>query len=360
MNEAVHYIYNVEHHVYWGILIALYFLYAGISAGAFFISSLGTVFDCEKFKPFSRLSAIAAAVFILAAPLHLLSDLERPGRFFYLFLSFNPASAISWGVWLLTAYAVVTLLYAWQIVKAPGSSGSQEAGDTDKVRRYGKAGLLLAVLIEVYTGLVLADVQGRAVWNTPLLPVLFMVTAVVSAAALLIIAVRLRARSFAPFGTEPLAKILGWFLTADLLLLAVLIIVLWKGDSANHAAAYVMLAGPGQISFLGLEVVLGLIAPLALLAVKWGRSGSGGLLAGLLALIGVIAMRTNIVLIGQEIPLTGDRLLAYHAAGGEIITALIIGAASIGALAVLTSNLPRAGTAAAAAPVNPDGMTVKS
>lgn len=336
MGETLRYFYSVEHHVYWGVLVAAYFLYTGISAGSFFISGLGTVFNIEKFKPFSRVSAVIAAVFIMAAPIHLLADLEQPARFWNLFIHPHFTSAMSWGVYLLLVYAIVTLRYTWLLMQADLAKGTD-----GPIKLWGAIGLFLAFAVESYTGLLLADVPGRVLWHTPLMPFFFSVSAVVSAIALILIVSWMMTHVQ---GTGDLANLLPWFLFADFAMLVFMTIVLWKGSAAGHAAAYVMLLGPEKYSFLVTEALMGLIVPFAILVSKWGRENSiGTTVAAALTLIGVVATRINIVILGQRIPMTGDRLLSYHISGHDMVVAGVVGIVALAALAFLLRNLPVAG-----------------
>ncbi|MDI6879874.1 MAG: polysulfide reductase NrfD, partial [Desulfitobacteriaceae bacterium] len=113
---TVHF-FDTPHEIYWGLLIALYFYYTGMSAGSFILTSLGTVFGIEKYKKVSKVGVLMAIVLLAFAPLHLLFDLAQPGRFYNLFLHVHLTSAMSWGVYLLILYPVDLMIYAWYLFR---------------------------------------------------------------------------------------------------------------------------------------------------------------------------------------------------------------------------------------------------
>ena len=71
----VNILYNVEHEMPLGILIALYFYLTGLSAGSFIISSMAYGFGMLKFKPLGKIGVVLATALLVIAPMILLVDL---------------------------------------------------------------------------------------------------------------------------------------------------------------------------------------------------------------------------------------------------------------------------------------------
>lgn len=366
---TVHF-FDVPHEIYWGLLIALYFYYTGMSAGSFILTSLGTVFGIEKYKKVSKVGVIMAIVLLLFAPLHLLFDLSQPGRFLNLFTHVSLTSAMSWGVYLLILYPVCLMIYAWYLfrqdfVKGLDQGGfkaslyrfllfgktdmSQAAKEKDKkqAKFFGTIGVPLALAVHGYTGFILGNVQARAIWHTPLMPIIFLMSAMVSGTGLFIIVLLLVEKfKFGRLNEDiksliaDIANLMKWFIVVDGSLMIIYFIVLWYSSESGYAAGYFLLHSEGW-SFLGLENVLGMLVPfLILLSKKARQSIPAVVIASILTIIGVLAMRINLVIGGQKLPLTGSKIVEYVTSGRDIGVILGIVLAVTVVLTFLYTVLP--------------------
>ncbi|GAB6174235.1 polysulfide reductase NrfD [Paradesulfitobacterium aromaticivorans] len=343
--DNVTYLANVTHPVQLGILIAIYFFYTGLSAGSFVLSSLGTVFGIQKYKPIAKAGVIMAVALLAIAPLHLIADLEQPGRFYTLFFRLNPRSAISYGTFLLTLYPLNSMIYLWFLMRKDLAAGAMEstgikqklyrfltfghkdlsaeasAADGKWAKRLGTLGVPLALLVHGYTGFILANIQARTLWHTGLMPLIFLMSAMVSGTGLLILVLLFTQRFLSPERRITperksliltIAQLMLWFIVVDATLMVIDFIVLYYTNAAGHAAAELFLFGSHRLMFLGVEAGLGLFVPfLILLIPKAKQSLSWISLASILTLVGVIAMRINFVVGGQQLPLSGDTLNPY-------------------------------------------------
>lgn len=363
-------LFDTSQQIYWGVLLAFYLFYKGLSAGAFLLSSLGTVFGIEKFRKLAKVGAISALVFLGFAPLHLLFELQQPGRFLSLFYRVNVTSPISWGVYLLLLYAVALLIYAWYLFRQDMVQGLDKGGfkagfykfflfgkqdlthaakehDQRQIKFFGTVGVILALAVDLYTGFLLGVVQARAFWNTPLMPILLFASALVSGAAFLIIIFALVDKlKFGKLSDDSksvisdLANLLKWFIVAEGALLIIYFMVLARSSEVGYAAGYFFLNNDAW-SFLGLENGLGLLLPfLLLLGRKLRQNLSLVTVASNFIIIGTLTMRINLVIGGQKIPLTGNRLLEYTASGRDIGIIIGLGVAIIAVLAFLYAVLP--------------------
>jgi tetrathionate reductase subunit C len=344
--DQVTYLANVEHPVQLGYMIAIYFFYTGLSAGAFVLSSLGTVFGIKKYKPIAKVGVLMAVALLAIAPLHLIADLEQPGRFYTLIFHVNPRSAISYGTFLLTLYPINSAIYLWFMMRKDFVEGAQNVtgfrqklyqiltfGKTDLsdgammrdekwIKRLGTIGVPLALLVHGYTGFILANIQARALWHTGLMPLIFLMSAMVSGTGLLILVLLVTQRFFSPERAitperkaliQDIARLMMWFIVVDGTLMVIDFIGLYFGSAAGHAAGELFLYGSHRTMFLGVEVGLGLLLPFVItLWPKTRKSLKWISFASVLTLIGVIAMRINFVVGGQQIPLSADVLNPYH------------------------------------------------
>jgi len=185
-----------------------YFFMIAISYSALLMTLPGMVFGREKFMPLARLALLVAVTCTLVGPVALLADLHQPARFWHFYANPAPWSWMSIGAFLLPPYVLLTVLYAYFSWRpALMEKGSQSQGWDASLARLlclGAwktprlavivTGLLAAALafgIMVYTGAEIAIIRARPLWNTPWLPVMFVLTGLISAAGLVMLLNRL-------------------------------------------------------------------------------------------------------------------------------------------------------------------------
>ncbi|MEW6374945.1 MAG: NrfD/PsrC family molybdoenzyme membrane anchor subunit [Thermodesulfobacteriota bacterium] len=297
----VNIIYNVEHEMPLGVLIALYFYLTGLSAGSFILSTLAYGFGVEKYKPLGKIGVILATLLLLIAPITLLVDLEQPLRFWHLILYLRITSPITWGTFLLTLYPMNCIIYGYFMFK----------GDLKRTKLFGLIGIPLALLVHGYTGFILALGKARVLWNTAIMPPIFLVSAMVSGIALMILVVIIKDSIFYRKKETDRALIfdLGKLLVAsivfDLCLIATDILVLLTSHTEAYKAAMMLLKGNFSPLFLGVEIFLGSLIPLFLLLFPFTKRWITGIaIASLLVMIGIFAMRYIMVVGGLSIPLS--------------------------------------------------------
>lgn len=298
-------IYNTPHEIPLGMLIATYFYLTGLSAGSFVVSAISTLGGKIEYKPLGRIGAVLAPLLLCLAPMTLLIDLEQPMRFWHLLVYLNWTSPITYGTFLLTLYPINCLIYGYFLF----------TGHMKLSKLFGLLGIPLAVAVHGYTGFILALGKGREFWSTSLMPTLFLVSAMVSGIALVIVvaAVMNRLRE-AHQSAEQIAqnrkliiglgKFMGALIIADLFLVFNDILVLLTSSSEALLVVKMILFGSFSPMFLGIEIMLGGFIPLALIFIpRTGRSPAGVIFASVLVLVGVFAMRYVVVVAGQSIPL---------------------------------------------------------
>jgi formate-dependent nitrite reductase membrane component NrfD len=265
-------------------VIVLYFFLGGLSAGAF-LFSLAANHWREELRPLGKIPAILAPIALAVGMLALLLHLGKPFRAWRLFVAFNPRSALSWGVWFLNLFLVLSLLYAWNLLK----------GNYEKAKRFGYLGAPFAVLVATYTGVLLTQAPGRPLWHTPLLPVVFLNGALISGTALaLLVSAGRRDRAL----LAGVGRLLAGLVVLELCLIAIELIVLLQGGGEGMAAALALLTGRYALHFMGLVVVLGAVIPVIIL-MQSKASAAAQAIASLMVLIGVFTMRYVVVVGGQ-------------------------------------------------------------
>ena len=292
-------LYNIFHQDAFGFNIAMYFYLTGISAGSFILSTLAYGFGLSKYKPLGKVGVVAATIVLIIAPLFLLFHVGMPYRAWHLFIYLNLASPITWGSFLLILYPINCIIYGYFMFKE----------NMKLTRIFGLIGIPLAVSVHGYTGFILAFGKARALWNTALMPILFLVSAVISGIALMILIFIIKERFFSKdkrIDRElvfSLGKLLAWMIVFDLFLVACDLIVLSISHSDAQAAAHLLLRGEFSFLFLVVENLLGKIVPFILLAVPRLRTLATTIIASILVVIGIFFMRYVVILAGEFLPL---------------------------------------------------------
>lgn len=292
-------LYNIIHQDAFGFNIAMYFYLTGLSAGSFILSTLAYGFGLNQYKPIGKVGVILATVLLIAAPLFLLIHIGMPYRAWHLFVYLNMASPITWGSFLLVIYPINCIIYGYFMFKEK----------IKPTRVFGFIGIPLAISVHGYTGFILAFGKARALWNTALMPILFLVSAMVSGIALMILVYLVKERFFSKekkVNQElilSLGKLLGWMIIFDLFLVGCDLIVLAISHSDAQAAANLILGGKFSLMFLILENFLGKIVPFILLVVPKFRRLATVVVSSILVVIGIFFMRYVVVVAGEFLPL---------------------------------------------------------
>ena len=298
--QSTQILYDIHNGETFGTLIAIYFYLTGLSAGSFIISTLSYGFGFERFKPLGKIGIVIATLLLAAAPMFLLAHAGQKLRVWHLFVYLNPTSPITWGSFLLMLYPLNCVVYGFFMFR----------GQKRLTRTFGLIGIPLALMVHGYTGFILAFGKARPLWNSSVMPLLFLVSAMVSGIAMMIIVSVIRDRFFTKehaVNTDilsALARMLGWCLVFDLFLTSTEMAVHGISHLGAQESVALLLTGPFAGLFLLLENLMGKVIPmLVMLSPRARRAVPLLLLASILVMIGIYTMRYNVVVGGEYIPL---------------------------------------------------------
>jgi Ni/Fe-hydrogenase subunit HybB-like protein len=328
------FIYPNEIELQWSVLIVLYPFITGLVAGAFILASLERVFNVHVVKPTYRLALLTALAFLIVAPLPLQLHLGHPERSYEMYLTPHRQSAMAmFGfvyLWYLMAVLVLEIWFdyrrdfvlAWQSstglkrrAYALLTLGSRNIspGALKVDDRIGYIitiiGIPSAFLLHGYVGFIFGSVKANPWWSTPLMPIVFLFSAIVSGIALVML-VYLLSRYMAgrPVDmpcVDTIAKYLLYAFIIDFSLeLLDLLHRIYESDESFHSLDF-MVHTRLYTSHLIVQIALGTILPIGLLAlaqiVTLSERARIGVytLAGVLTLVGIFAMRWNVVIGGQ-------------------------------------------------------------
>lgn len=295
-------IYTFVNQSHWEAFVPIYFFLISVSAGSLMVASFSTVFGLKQYQVIVRPAIFTSLVTLVLAPIFLILDLGQPLRFLYVInpANFNVQSPMSWGGFLLILYGITLVLLAKKYIG--GSSTSQTVAETaasasGQSKSLYVVAFAFAMFLGAYPGLELGVVPGKALWNTPVLPVYFITTSLLGGIGVLFLVGRFVAKqeSLQEFisAAKPIA--ISLILLSFVWIISSGMTMSTSGLEAEAAAQTLWKSG----WFLWGELVLGLVIPFALMLFGDIKKNSAFLtLTGGLLLVGVFSMRYSIVFAG--------------------------------------------------------------
>ena len=334
MSGVEGFMYPNEIGLQWSVLIVLYPYITGLVAGAFILASLERVFHVEAVKPTYRLALLTALSFLIVAPLPLQLHLGHPERSPEMYFTPHSTSAMAmFGyvyLWYLMAVLVfeIWLDYRKDIVMLSRSSkgllhviykvmtlGSDNISPRslqidDKVGWIVTLiGIPSAFLLHGYVGFIFGSIKANPWWSSPLMPVVFIFSAMVSGIAgvmlIYMATTKLRKQAIDMRCVDTIAMYLFYIFIIDFSLeMLDLIHRIYEADESFRSLNF-MVHTKLLIPHIVIQIVLGTLVPLVLLFITQvvnlpERARKRMYVsAGTLALIGIFAMRWNVVIGGQ-------------------------------------------------------------
>ncbi|MGB5331795.1 MAG: NrfD/PsrC family molybdoenzyme membrane anchor subunit [Woeseiaceae bacterium] len=291
----------------WTWEVAMYLFLGGLTAGIMIFAALMTVRNKDEVAPFAttRLALLAPVVLSLGMTT-LFMDLEHKLFVYRFYTSFQITSPMSWGAWILIIIYPVSVL---QILSTLRSGYSPLASYVERLtvgrlaldwseryrREIAMVVIPFAVVLGIYTGILLSAFGARPFWNSGVLGVLFLVSGMSTAAALVVLMARQRSEK----------ELFTWIdvvlIAAEIGLVVLSLISLASGSGQHIDALQSIMGGPYTYAFWVLFVGIGLLIPLLIEILDLsGVSKSLAMLAPVLVLIGGYALRQVVMDAGQD------------------------------------------------------------
>ena len=289
----------------WSWEISVYLFLGGLTAGIMCFSAWALLAGKDKALPFAHdRFALWAPIVLSLGMTTLFLDLEHKLYVFRFYTSFQPASPMSWGAWILVlVYPVMVMqilstlrrgyprLAAW-IEEAP--FGVELLDVSQRYRRsIAWWSIPLGVALGIYTGVLLSALSARPFWNSGVLGVLFLVSGLSTAAALAIVAARNAGEK------HFFARLDLTLIGVELILIALFLINLGTGMEQHLAAVHMVMGGTYTIPFWLWFVLPGLLIPLVLEIIELRGVRGFAMLAPVLVLYGGFMLRFLTVELGQ-------------------------------------------------------------
>jgi Ni/Fe-hydrogenase subunit HybB-like protein len=328
------FMYPNEVELQWSLLIVLYPYITGLVAGAFILASLERVFRVEAVRPTYRLALLTALSFMLVAPLPLQLHLGHPERSLEMYLTPHRSSAMAmFGFVYLWYLMVVLLLEIWleyraDIVRLAQSTtgitrliykaltlGSENVSTASRVidDKVGYTvtviGIPSAFLLHGYVGFIFGSIKANPWWSTPLMPIVFLFSAMTSGIAAVLLlymaTTKVKKVTLDMRCLDTIAKYLFYTFVIDFTLeMLDLIHRTYEADESFRSLDF-MVHTRLWFSQVVLQIGMGTLIPLALLAANqlWTFAEAKRrvmyVTACCLTLVGIFAMRWNVVIGGQ-------------------------------------------------------------
>jgi Ni/Fe-hydrogenase subunit HybB-like protein len=372
------FMYPNEVELQWSVLIVVYPFVTGLVAGAFILASLERIFSVKAVKPTYRLALLTALAFLLVAPLPLQLHLGHPERSLEMFLTPHRSSAMAmFGFVYMWYLMAVLLLEVWLdfrkdiVLLSQSTTGVRRLlyraltlGSTNiseaSLRVDDKVGWVItligipsAFLLHGYVGFIFGSVKANPWWSSPLMPVVFIFSAMVSGIAMVMLVymamMKIRRQPIDMRCVDTIAQYLLYTFIIDFALeMLDLIHRIYEADESFRSLNFLMHTKL-FFSQIVLQILLGTLIPILTIGFiqifnvpeKLRRMAYG--ICGCLTIVGIFAMRWNVVIGGQLFSKSFLGYTAYKvdliAREGELIAAALLILPFI-ILAVLMKILP--------------------
>jgi Ni/Fe-hydrogenase subunit HybB-like protein len=327
------FIYPNEFGVLWSLMIVLYPYITGLVAGAFIVSSLYHVFGDKNLKPIANLALVAAFCFILFCMTPLLFHLGKPFRCFNIMLTPNIQSAMSIFGYICFFYMAILIVEIWLVFRkdiveqAQGGfllkrwfynflalgvkDVSDESLSYDKkiIGFLAAIGIPFACILHGYVGFLFGAVKSNPWWSTPLMPIIFLLSAIISGIAILVLLyiciMKVSKKEIDTRCIQSICKYFWIFLIIDISLELLEVFNMAYEGEESWGIIYQLITGKLAFNYILVQGLIGSLVPLVLLGIVSLRKVKDSVLivfaslSSFLILIQVFAMRWNVIIGGQ-------------------------------------------------------------
>jgi Ni/Fe-hydrogenase subunit HybB-like protein len=378
LKQVIGYIYPNEIEIHWSILIVVYPYLTGLVAGAFILASLVKVFNIKQVQPVYRLALLTAVSFLLIAPLPLLLHLGHPLRSYEIFLTPHLTSAMAmfgfvyaWylmgvlllEIWFEFRHDLITLgatarfpmnwIYRLLSLFSSDTSDNALRFDRKAIKVITIIGIPSAFLLHGYVGFIFGSVKANPWWSSVLMPLVFLMSAIVSGIAMVILLYMIiTTMRNEPIDMPCLDKMTSYLYYAVIVDFSLEFLDFIHRLYQSEESIKIL----GQLVALKLftnlviiQVMLGMLVPLGILVIAKLRHLNDELskllyfIAVILIQMGIFSTRWNVVVGGQLFSKSFRGLMTYkmEMTGLEgLLTAIVLLVTPFIILSVLINILP--------------------
>ncbi|MCG8307141.1 MAG: polysulfide reductase NrfD [Cytophagales bacterium] len=286
----------------WGWEIPVYLFLGGLAAGILFFAALYYLRGKEKeYQSAVKWAPMFTPFFLIIGLGALFLDLHHKPYFWRLYTTIKLQSPMSWGAWTLMVVTPLSIIWSATYVRELFPKWDwkfKRIYDLEVFFTKNRTSLawimiVFAVILGIYTGILLSAFNARPLWNTSILGPLFLVSGLSAGAALIMV-----------MSTNPSER--KRFGQIDLMLIAIelfLIIHMFMGFNASSQvqieAAALFLGGPYTLPFWIFVVFLGMVVPAFLEFWELRGNHIPAYIPAVLIISGNVMLRFIIVYAGQ-------------------------------------------------------------
>ena len=306
---------GTTNHVPWGALIAGYVFFVVSSTGLSLVASLGHVFRLERFEVLGKRAVLGSIITLVMGFVVIGLELGNPLHMLWMLVSPNFSSGIFWMGFLYGVYLVLLCFELFYMFK----------GNHKKASLFGLLVFISAIAAHSNLGAVFGFLVARPYWSGPYMSIYFILSALLSGAALLsilfyIVGRKEMDREDFNYRGEHIITSLGKL--SALFLGITMFFTIWKvltglygGVPGKYEAIMALINGPLSVRFWFFEVLLGMVIPFVMLMSPNGFQPKRVFKAAVLSVIGIFFMRLDLVAAGQLVPheyISGAQEVIYN------------------------------------------------
>ncbi len=349
----------------WGMWVVFYIYFIGLSAGSFLMSTIIYVFGMERFEKMGRMALVTALLALVGGMSFVWIDLGHPWRFWKVFFSWQSSSVLAWEALLYILYTVIILWELFLLMRSDlarlrdQSDGwrhrlyralalGHQAGEAVRSKRtkntlkaLGIVGIPVAVGVHGGTGALFAVVAAKPHWFSGLFPIVFLVSALLSGAGLMLFLYSWFGRKDSSYAgiVDGLRGFVVAFVAIDVIMFGSDILVSLYGGIPDHIEVWRQIAfGEYWYVFWIGQISLAWVLPLVIGSLRATRQSALWLgAAGGSVVVGILAVRLNLIIPAYLFPqLAGlDEALPASRAAFSYFPSLIEWVSSLGVVAIL-------------------------
>ena len=310
-------------HIPWGLWVALYIFFLGLSAGAFLITILTYVFRIKKFESIGKLSAFTVLAALLCEGFFIILDLGSMHRIYRFILTPSFTSIMTWMFIFFSAMGLLYLAKTYLLIKedlvrlgnddklkwrkwyrrlafnqTTFDEADREKTD-DLVRKLAIISLPVGLLFYGANGAFFAILLNRPIWNSALTPLLFIVAALLSGGALIAYLTHIFHKD------NEVVLLLGRVILGLMTLFLImeflqLFVGYYTGSVKIVTSINLILFGSYWWMFWIIHLAIGSVIPLYLL-IKKGKDAESVATACIILVVTFIAVRLNFIIPDQAV-----------------------------------------------------------
>lgn len=324
---------NLSNTVPWGLWVAFYIYFIGMSAGSFLLSTLVYGFGMKQYEKIGRSALLSAIVCMITGIIFIFIDIGRPDHIMNSVIYWNVTSTMSWEIHFYIVYILLLLvelylsmrsdlvklsqtatgwkakLYSILVFKKKTMSDIDRAADKKRLKFLGIIGIPIAIFgVHGGTGSIFAVLKAQPYLNSALFPLIFIISALVSGTALAItiyvIKCKVKKEEIDKPMVRSLAGMLALFLAIELAMLWYEFLVgLYGLENIELSTIKLITGSEWWWSFWIFQMGLAMFFPLIILLFKRTRQSIGWILtASIMAIVGIVGVRANMIVPTQIAP----------------------------------------------------------